>query len=84
MLNKVTIKNWYPLPYIDELFDQMKGATIFSKIDLRSRYHQLWIKEADISKIEFRTRYRHYDFIVLPFGLTNAPAAFMNLMNSVF
>ena len=83
-LNKLTVKNKYPLPRVDDLFDQLKGASILLKIDLRSGYHQLKIKDTDVHKTTFRTRYGHYEFRVMPFGLTNAPPAFMDLMNRVF
>ena len=83
-INKVTIKNKYPLPRIEDLFDQLKGASVFSKIDLQSGYYQLWVKEVDVPKTSFRTRYGHYEFLVMPFGLTNASTAFMDLMNRVF
>ncbi|GJT16863.1 putative reverse transcriptase domain-containing protein [Tanacetum coccineum] len=80
-LNKLTMKNRYPLLRIDDLFDQLQGSRVYSKIDLRSGYHQLKIQEEDIPKMEFRTRYGHYEFQVMPFRLTNAPAIFMDLMN---
>ncbi|GJS28179.1 putative reverse transcriptase domain-containing protein [Tanacetum coccineum] len=82
-LNKLTVKNRYPLPRIDNLFDQLQGSDVYFKIDLRSRYHQLRIKEEDIPITAFRTRYGHFEFQVMPFGLTNAPAVFMDLMNRV-
>ncbi|GJS78130.1 putative reverse transcriptase domain-containing protein [Tanacetum coccineum] len=82
-LNKLTIKNHYPLPRIDDLFDQLQGSSVYSKIDLRSGYHQLRVGDEDIPKTAFRTRYEHYEFQVMPFGLTNAPTVFMDLMNRV-
>nr|GEV36865.1 putative reverse transcriptase domain-containing protein [Tanacetum cinerariifolium] len=82
-LNKLTVKNRYPLPKIDDLFDQLQGSSTYSKIDLRSGYHQLRVMDEDIPKTAFRMRYEHYEFQVMPFGLTNAPAVFMDLMNRV-
>jgi hypothetical protein len=82
-LNKLTVKHRYPLPRIDDLFDQLQGSSVYSKIDLRSGYHQLRVREEDIPKTTFRTRYDHYEFQVMPFRLTNAPAVFMDLMNRV-
>ena len=83
-LNRVTIKNRYPLPRIDDLFDQLREARVYIKIDLRTGYHQLRVRETDIPKTAFKTRYWHFEFMMMPFGLTNAPAAFMDLMHRVF
>ena len=82
-LNKLTVKNRYPLPRIDDLFDQLQGSSVYSKIDLRSGYHQLRVRDEGIPKTAFRTRYGHYGFKVMPFGLRNAPIVFMNIMNRV-
>ena len=83
-LNRVTIKNRHPLLRIDDLFDQLRGARVYSKIDLRTGYHQLRVRETDIPKTVFKTHYGHFEFTVMPFGLTNAPVAFMDLMHKVF
>ena len=83
-LNKMTEKNKYSLPRIDDLFDQLKGASVFSKIELISGYHQLRIKDTDVHKTTFRTQYGHYEFLVMSFGFINALVAFMDLMNRVF
>ena len=83
-LNKVTIENKYTIFMIDDLFDQLQGVSHFSKIDLISFYHQLRVRDSDILKIAFKTRYGHYNFVVISFGLTNAHASFMDLINTVF
>ena len=83
-LNKVTVKNKYPIPRIDDLFDQLQDSRHFLKIDLRSGYHQIRVIDSDIPKITFRTRYCHYEFVVMSVGLTNYPTTFMDLMNNVF
>jgi len=83
-LNKMTIKNKYPLPRIDDLMDQLHGAVVFSKINLRSGYHQILVKAEDVEKIAYRSIYGHYEYVVMPFGVTNAPALFMDYMNRIF
>ena len=83
-LNKMTIKNKYPLLRIDDLMDQLHGSLVFSKIDLRSGYHQILVKVDDVQKTTFRSRYGHYEYVVMPFGVTNAPAVFMDYMNRIF
>jgi len=83
-LNKLIIKNKYPIPRIDVLLDQLRGAAVFSKIDLRSGYHQILVKPEDVHKMALRSRYRHFEYVVMPFGVTNAPTIFLDYMNRIF
>ena len=83
-LNKLTIKNKYPLLRIDDLLDQLRGAAVFSKIDLRSGYHQILVKPEDVQKMAFRSQYNHYEYVVMSFGVTNAPSIFVDYMNRIF